>query len=221
MNDLTIALTLFGISIICFVLVSIFEKKEKKVCLNYKCGCGKELKTDEQFLEFARLVVKKEYDINQRPTFDEYFLILAASISLRSDDPDIKHGAVIVNQQNQIIGTGYNATVRKSNPDKIPYHIRDKKRLWMLHAEENAILNCSSNPLMLPGGAKIYVTGKPCFPCLQRMINFGITKIYHAKRVGTCTDNAESEQMKKHLIEMSGVEVIEVDIDSFWMKKAY
>jgi dCMP deaminase len=148
----------------------------------------------------------------ERPSFDEYFMIIAFAASLRSDDPNIKHGAVIVTQQNHIIGTGYNATIRKSNPLKIPYHIRDQKRLWMIHAEENAILNCHQNPLTLSGGAKLYVTGVPCVNCLQRVINFGIKEIFHAKRMGSITENTETAEMRFDLIEMSGILVHEMDV---------
>lgn len=146
-----------------------------------------------------------------RPTFDEYFLNLAFNVSLRSDDPDIRHGAIIVNNQNHIIGTGYNATIKGSDPNIIPYNTRDKKRLWMIHAEENAMLNCLVNPNNI-GGAKIYVTGKPCVNCLQRLVNFGISEIFYAKRAGTITENSETEEMRQDIINMSGILVTELDL---------
>lgn len=110
--------------------------------------------SDKDFLEYCHQCVSSQYEVGkiERPTFDEYFLNIAFDVSLRSDDPNIRHGAVIVTHQNHIIGTGYNATIRGSDKDVIPYHIRDKKRLWMIHAEENAILNCTANPLTIVGG---------------------------------------------------------------------
>ena len=148
-----------------------------------------------------------------RPSFDEYFMNIALDVSLRSDDPDIQHGAVIVSKNNYIIGTGYNATIKGSDPSKIPYLNRDKKRLWMIHAEENAILNSSINPNNI-NGAKIYVTAKPCVNCLQRIINFGINEIYYIDRNGSITENEETEQMRNDLITMSGISMIKIDIDS-------
>jgi dCMP deaminase len=177
--------------------------------------------TDDVFLEYCRRCFLNNYSIGkiERPTFDEYFLNIAFDVSLRSDDPDIRHGSVIVTSQNHIIGTGYNATIRGSDKSKIPYKIRDKKRLWMIHAEENAILNCTTNPLTI-GGSKIYITGTPCVNCLQRIINFGINEIIYAKRVGSITENDETNKMRQDIILMSGIKIREFDLDNVWLKKA-
>lgn len=153
-----------------------------------------------------------------RPSFDEYFINLAFNVAFRSDDPDIRHGAIIVSKQNHIIGTGYNATIRKSNKEKIPYGIRDKKRLWMIHAEENAILNCTVNPLTI-GGAKIYVTGLSCVNCLQRLINFGITEVYYADRMGTISENDETKKMRNDLTEMSEIQFFKFPMDNKWIER--
>lgn len=163
----------------------------------------------------------KKYDPPiERPNFIEYFLILASDISLRSDDPNIRHGAVITTLNNNIIGTGYNGTIQKSDLNKIPIDIRDKKRKYMIHAEENAILNCMINPKVM-GGAKIYVTGLPCVNCLQRLINFNIKEVYYADRVGTITEDEETHNMRANLMEMSDIKLFKIKIDSFWMKKNY
>lgn len=139
--------------------------------------------------------------MSDRPSFDEYFMRIAFDVSLRSDDPNIKHGSVIVNKNNHIIGTGYNCTIRGIDPKIVPYNNRDLKRLWMIHSEENAILNCYANPQNI-GGAKIYVTGLPCINCLQRIINFGIDEIYYANRAGTITENEYSQEMRSQILEM-------------------
>jgi dCMP deaminase len=153
-----------------------------------------------------------------RPSWDEYFLLLAFTASLRSDDPIIKHGAVIV-KDNHVIGMGYNGTIKGSDHSKIPMHDRDARRPYMIHSEENSILNCSSNPNMI-GGAKMYVTGLSCVNCLQRVINFGITELYQAQRAGTITENDKTAKMRDNLIEMSGIKVYTVDIrDNKWLKQ--
>lgn len=177
--------------------------------------------SDVDFLEHCRRCFLNQYGVGkvERPTFDEYFLNIAFDVSLRSDDPNIRHGAVIVTNQNHIIGTGYNATIRGSDKTKIPYHIRDKKRLWMIHAEENAILNSAINPLAI-GGAKIYVTGLPCVNCLQRVINFGISEIIYAGRIGSITENEETDRMRKDLISMSKIKIREISLNNMWLKRA-
>lgn len=176
--------------------------------------------SDEEFLENCRLCYLKQFSVNeiQRPTWDEYFLNIAFDVSTRSDDPNIRHGAIIVSEQNHIIGTGYNGTIRGSDPEKIPYNDRDKKRPYMIHAEENAILNCMINPLTLDY-SKIYVTGLPCVNCLQRIINFGIKEIIYADRIGSITENEETKKMRENILSMSDIKITPVVLDTIWLKK--
>jgi deoxycytidylate deaminase len=156
----------------------------------------------------------------ERPSFIEYFLLIASDLSLRSDDPNIRHGAVITTLENNIIGTGYNGTIQKSNLEKIPINIRDKKRKYMIHAEENAMLNCVVSPKTI-GGARIYVTGLPCVNCLQRMINFDIKEIYYADRIGSILEDEETNFMRKNILEMSSISMIKVCTNTKWLKKNY
>lgn len=178
--------------------------------------------SDDVFLEYCRQCFLNQYIVGkiQRPSFDEYFMNIAFDVSLRSDDPDIRHGAIIVNNQNHIIGSGYNATIRGSDETKIPYGVRDKKRLWMIHAEENAILNCMSNPLVI-GGAKIYITGLPCVNCLQRLINFGITEVIYADRIGSVTENEDTQKMRSDILLMSKINFRKLNLDTLWLRKNF
>ena len=164
--------------------------------------------------------VNSYYAKKTRPTWDEYFLSLAFHVSIRSEDPDIKHGAILVNEYNQIIGTGYNGPIKGSDNNRIPFHIRDEKRKWMIHAEENCILNATQNPSERRNGCVMYVTGQPCNNCLQRMINFGIQKIIVADRIGSITDNEETAQMRQELILMSGLEIQRISTSNEWIKKS-
>lgn len=160
------------------------------------------------------------YNNLKRPSWDEYFLMLAFEVSRRSEDPDIKHGAIIVNKYNHIIGTGYNGPIKGSNNKKIPFGIRDEKRKWMIHAEENAMLNATQNLSERGDNCKIYVTGNPCNNCLQRLINFGITKIIMADRVGSITDSKETLKMKRELVKMSNVKIKKISVENVWIQKS-
>ena len=170
--------------------------------------------------EFRKSFLKSFEPPINRPNFTEYFLIIAFDLSLRSDDPNIRHGAVITTMNNNIIGTGYNGTIQGSDLTKIPINIRDKKRKYMIHAEENAILNCMSNPKTI-GGAKLYVTGLPCVNCLQRIINFNIKEIYYADRIGSITEDDETNDMRKNILEMSDIKMFKIKTNTFWLKKNY
>jgi deoxycytidylate deaminase len=174
---------------------------------------------DDEFREWCRLCFMAQYGLNNRPSWDEYFLMLSFDVARRSEDPDIHHGAIIVNN-NYIIGTGYNATIKASDKTKIPLNIRDKKRPWFIHAEENAILNCHLNPNLTDSLTTIYVTGLPCCPCLQRVINFGIKRIVYADRSGTITENEQSAIMREQIISMSNIEIIKFDCSNKWIRKS-
>ena len=115
-----------------------------------------------------------------RPSFDEYFINIAYAVSARSEDEFIKHGCVIVHDHSKhIIGTGYNALIRGMAEETVDRHDRDGRRKYMIHSEENAILNSTKHPLEI-GSCTAYITALPCNNCLQRIINFGIYRIvYH------------------------------------------
>ena len=152
-----------------------------------------------------------------RPSWDEYFLLLACTVSLRSEDPDIKHGAVIVNEYNHIIGTGYNGPIKGSDNSVIPFNVRDEKRKWMIHAEENAMLNVTQSSSERGFFCRIYVTGHPCNNCLQRMINFGIRRIVVADRPGSITEDEASDRMRRELLRMSKVEMKMFPVSNPWI----
>jgi len=156
---------------------------------------------------------------NSRPSWDEYFLILASMVSLRSEDPDIKHGAVIVNRQNHIIGTGYNGPIKGSDNSLIPFSVRDEKRKWMIHAEENAMLNVTQSSSERGDSCRIYITGQPCNNCLQRIINFGIKTIIMMDRPGSITENEETESMRRKIMDMSGTNLIKIPMTNGWISK--
>lgn len=158
--------------------------------------------------------MEQEKNSIHRPSWDEYFLLLAFNVSLRSDDQFIKHGAVIVdNLSKHIIGTGYNGTIRGFSDTELLFK-RDERRPYMIHAEENAILNCWKNPLELKDRASLYVTGLPCVNCLQRIINFGIKRIVMAKRQGSITENKESQDMRNKILQMSKINIKQISIDN-------
>lgn len=118
---------------------------------------------------------------------------LAFVVATRSEDPNTKHGAVIVeNGTDHIIGTGFNGLVRGLDPKSVDL-TRPAKYTWMIHSEENAIQNCTKHPLSLPKGARVYITGKPCVSCIQRLVNFGIKEIIIAEGYGWTKDAEEKE----------------------------
>lgn len=145
-----------------------------------------------------------------RPSWDEYFMKLAVDISARSEDVFIKHGCVLVDYNtNHIIGSGFNGLFRGADKTKIDLYNRDARRPYMIHAEENAIMNSTKNPLDLINGAKAYITGRSCTGCLQKLLNFGIVEIIELDSLGSITDETqEYRNMRANILSMATFPIV-------------
>ena len=79
-------------------------------------------------------------------SWDDYFMSVAFLSAMRSKDPSTQVGACIVNDDNKIVGIGYNGFPRGCNDTKLPWSRTgntslDTKYPYVCHAEMNAILN--------------------------------------------------------------------------------
>lgn len=100
-----------------------------------------------------------------------HFMSIAALCAAKSKDPSTKTGAVIVNNYNVIVGSGYNGFPRDVPDDANLLNNREEKYPRILHAELNAILNASSSLR----GCRIYVWPAPsCSQCAAAIIQSGI-----------------------------------------------
>ena len=66
----------------------------------------------------SSLLNKKRENVLQ---WDDYFLAVAFLSSMRSKDPSTQVGACIVNQDNRIVGIGYNGFPRGCSDDELPW----------------------------------------------------------------------------------------------------
>ena len=125
--------------------------------------------------------------MNDRISWDSYFMGIAKLVRERSEDPCCKVGACIV-KDNKIISTGYNGMPSRSEHGIYPWTKGDtdptkNKYFYVVHAELNAILN-SEKSLK---GATLYVTKFPCNECAKAIIQSGIKHIFYM-RVKADTD---------------------------------
>ena len=114
-----------------------------------------------------------------RLTWDEYFMNLAITVSERGTCDRAYVGCVIVNEDNRIVTTGYNGSI-KGNPhcDDIGHTMRDGHCIATIHAEMNALLYCAKEGISV-NGCKAYVTHFPCLNCTKSLIQAGIKHIYY------------------------------------------
>lgn len=112
-----------------------------------------------------------------RITWDEIWVAKAFLNAKRSHDPQTQCGAVIVSKDNVLISEGYNGFIRGINDEVLPNTRRDNMKYpFMIHAEENAILNAARNGHSTEN-TKCYVTGNPCLGCFQKLWQAGINEI--------------------------------------------
>ena len=118
--------------------------------------------------------------------WDDYFLNIAEQVSLRSPDPNTKHGCVIVDENNRVLSTGYNGPVR-GYPNKLVDYRRPDKYDWMIHAEDNAVLFAKCDLQ----GSTAYITGHPCGQCFRRLAQAGVKRIVYGPRMSKCITTNE------------------------------
>lgn len=112
------------------------------------------------------------------PTWDELFMRDVYSISYKSKDPRSKLGAVLVDWDSKNpFSRGYNDFARGVDDFSIRERWeRPEKYEWVVHAEDNAVLNCSRLGIKSKG-AIMFTQGVPCASCTDSIIQGGIVEI--------------------------------------------
>ncbi len=138
-------------------------------------------------------------------SWDECFMRMALVIAQRSKDPETQCGAVITNDDNIVLGMGYNGFPRGIESKDLPWKRRcespvlsETKHGYVVHAEENAIYNASAKL----GGARLYCTYFPCNECAKAIIQTGIKEVVYL------SDKKHDDDIwvaSRRLFELSGV----------------
>lgn len=135
-----------------------------------------------------------------RPDKTNLFLWLAWSIKELSCDSQTKHGCVITDTRNRILGTGYNSPPRNVINEHYP-NTRPDKYPYFLHSEINAIHNCQILPINHIYGGVAYVTGYCCYNCTQNLWQAGVTKIYEIERSSVMLSEEDTQNKNKLIAE--------------------
>ena len=116
-----------------------------------------------------------------RPSWDEYFMVIARDVATRATCERRSVGAVAVLDR-RILTTGYNGAPRGLEHCPNPTAEWPKGCLQgghcvrTVHAEQNAILQAALNGVSTRG-ATMYVTCQPCNACAKMLINAGIVRV--------------------------------------------
>lgn len=105
--------------------------------------------------------------------WDMRFLKLAEHIAQWSKDPVTKVGAVIVDDRKRVVSIGYNGFPTGVGDSEQRYNVRDVKRLFVAHAEQNALDNRPQSVR----GMTLYCQYYPCNECSKSIISSGIRRV--------------------------------------------
>ena len=114
--------------------------------------------------------------------WDLKFLRDALNTATLSKDPKHKVGAIIT-IDNQIVSDGFNGFPRGFVDLDTLYEDGDMKYKFMVHAENNAIINAGRMGRSVIGGT-IYVTRNPCVWCSLDIIQSGIKRVVYINTEG-------------------------------------
>ena len=125
---------------------------------------------------------------NKRPSWDEYFMMMADVAKRRADCTRRQVGSLIV-RDFRIISTGYNGTPHKIKNCSEGGCLRCRRRdngeikgyeyeesCVCIHAEQNAIIQAAYHGSSTKGST-LYSTANPCSSCAKILANAGIIRV--------------------------------------------
>jgi len=138
----------------------------------------------------------------------KYYLRQTNEIRSLSKDLSTKCGAILV-KNNIPISQGFNGPARRLKDDLVPTD-RPMKYDWMFHAEDNCLLNC---PITIDSSCIMYISGKSCWKCLQRIYHVGIRKIYETNYSLPKMCNQQDEDLRQRFLSLCLDEIKIIFID--------
>ncbi|XP_031838739.1 deoxycytidylate deaminase [Nomia melanderi] len=157
--------------------------------------------------------------------WEEYFMAIAFLAAKRSKDPATQVGACVVNDENKIVGVGYNGMPIGCSDDEFPWSKNSDNRLetkypYVCHAELNAILNKNSCSIK---NCTMYVALFPCNECAKVIIQSGIKLVVymsdkHAEKPETIAAkklfNAAGVEYRKYVLKNEKIIIDFKEIES-------
>ena len=144
--------------------------------------------------------IKTIKDINFRLSWDEYFMLMAYTISKRSTCGRLKVGCVFT-KNNRIISSGYNGHVPGAPHNS---KVRNGHEQLTIHAETNAICHAANFGTNI-SNSTVYVTHYPCINCTKALIASGITNIIYM-------EDYHNDEIAQKLLMSAGVKVNKMEL---------
>lgn len=109
--------------------------------------------------------------VEERPSWEEYALLLAQTAALRSQDLNYKVGAALMRPDHTVAGLGYNGA---PSGVEIDWGDREGRRGWVQHAESNALR------YVTPGEVDLLAsTLMPCGQCMLLIASYDVRRVVY------------------------------------------
>ena len=122
--------------------------------------------------------IKGHKPVEERPSWDEFFMELARATSKRSTCNRLHVGCVLVRDKVMVSG-GYNGSV-SGHPhcDDVGHDLEEGHCLRAIHAEQNAITLAAKIGSRVEGSTA-YVTHYPCWYCFRMLLQAGVVRVVY------------------------------------------
>lgn len=132
---------------------------------------------------------------------------IAEAVAAMSKDPSTKVGSVALDDNFNIVATGFNGFPRgvKDTPER--YSDRTVKYRLVSHAEQNLVAQAAYGGRSLKGCTVILTSLFPCSSCAKSLIQAGIIRVI-SPPPDTDPRWAEEAEFASMMFEEAGVEVI-------------
>ncbi|CAL8252266.1 unnamed protein product [Arctogadus glacialis] len=136
---------------------------------------------------------------------EDYCMAVAALAAKRSKDPETQVGACIVNQENDIVGIGYNRMPKDCDDDNLSW-LRQGRNQWdtkypyVCGAVLEAIMNKNGADLK---DCTVYVTLFPCTESDKLILQAGIKKVEY---LSDQYRDMEMMAASKKFLKLAGIE---------------
>jgi dCMP deaminase len=138
------------------------------------------------------------------------FIPVAQAIASLSKDPSTKVGAIVVDDDGNILSTGWNSFPRGVDDDPARYADREVKYRLVAHAESNCVSQAARNGVRLKGASIIVTELFPCSNCAKLIIQAGIRRVYApVMKTHHSGQWFEEKQVSDLMFSEAGVEVVE------------
>ena len=151
--------------------------------------------------------------VKERPSWDEYFMMVALLSSTRASCNYFSAGAVIVKDK-RVIATGYNGAPQGilscldsgCRKDRMNVSHEEKNTGTCIgeHAERSALLQVSRDSTI---GAAIYSLLLPCTDCSKQIVGAGIKKVVYLNAY------EEPNNLVRELFDQAEIELKQIKLD--------